>query len=102
VANRPTSGRQEEDAFFEELRARGWVEGQTIAFEWRDAEGRYERLPDLAAELVRLQVDLIAVWGGTAAIRAAQEATASIPIVFAVAGDPVGEGLVASLAKPRR
>ena len=100
LANRQTGGSQGEHAFFEQLRTHGWVEGETIAVERRDAAGHYERLPDLAAELARQRVDLVAVWGGTAAIRAAQQATASIPIVFAVAGDPVGEGLVARLANP--
>jgi putative ABC transport system substrate-binding protein len=76
-----------------------YVEGQNLVREYRDAEGRAERLPALAAELVRLQVDII-VAGGTAAIRAAQHATRTIPIVLAVAYDPVGEGLVASLAQP--
>jgi putative ABC transport system substrate-binding protein len=75
------------------------VEGKTIAIEYRFAEGRPERLPALAAELVHLKVDVI-VTGGPPAPEEAKQATSTIPIVFAVAGDPVGEGLVASLARP--
>jgi putative tryptophan/tyrosine transport system substrate-binding protein len=85
--------------FRQGLRDLGYVEGQNIVIEYRYAEGRAEQLPDLAAELVRLKVDVI-VAGGTAAIRAVQHATRTIPIVMAVAYDPVGEGLVASLARP--
>src|SRR3977135_1246403 len=81
------------------LRDLGYVEGQNLIMEYRYAEGREERLPDLAAELVRLKVDVI-VAGGAAAIRAAQHATSTIPIVMAVSGDPVAQGYVASLARP--
>jgi putative ABC transport system substrate-binding protein len=87
------------EAFQHGLRDLGYVEGQNLIIEERYAEGRAEQLPALAAELVRLQVEVI-VAGGTAAIRAAQHATRTIPIVMAVAYDPVGEGLVASLARP--
>ena len=87
------------EAFRQGLRALGYVEGQNLVIEGRYAEGRAERLPDLAAELVRLQVDVI-VAGGTAAIRAAQHATSTIPIVMATTYDAVGEGFVASLAQP--
>jgi putative tryptophan/tyrosine transport system substrate-binding protein len=87
------------EAFREGLRELGYVEGKTIAIEYRFAEGRAERLPALAAELVRLKVDVI-VTGGPPAPEEAKQATSTIPIVFAVAGDPVGEGLVASLARP--
>ena len=86
-------------AFRRGLRDLGWIEGQNITIEWRFAEGRYERLPDLAAELVRLKVDLI-VAGTAVETRAAQQATKTIPIVFLVHGDPVGTGDVASLARP--
>jgi putative ABC transport system substrate-binding protein len=86
-------------AFREALRERGWVEGQTIAIEYRWAEWRYERLPDLAAELVRLQVDVI-IAAVTPTALAAQHATRTIPIVMATVHDPVGSGLVASLARP--
>jgi putative ABC transport system substrate-binding protein len=75
------------------------VEGQNIVFEYRYAEGRAERLPALAAELVQLPVDVIFAVG-TAAIRAAQQATRSVPIVMLVGGDPVGSGLIASVTRP--
>jgi len=82
------------------LRDHGWVEGQNLAIEWRFADGRAERLPDLAAELVRLGVDVLVTSSGDPAIRALQQATSTIPIVMAVSVDPVGTGLVASLARP--
>ena len=81
------------------LRDLGWVEGQNLAIEYRYAEGKAERLPKLAAELVRLKVDLIVTHSGIA-IRAAKEATQTIPIVMVVSGDPVADGTVASLARP--
>lgn len=88
------------EAFRQGLRVLGYVEGQNVVIEYRRAEGRAERLPDLAAELVRLHVDVI-VAGGSAAIHAAQHATHTIPIVMATAVyDAVGEGFVASLARP--
>ena len=87
------------EAFRQGLRALGYVEGQNLVLESRYAGGRAEQLPDLAAELVRLKVDVI-VAGGTAAIRAAQHATRTIPIVMAVAYDPIGQRFVASLARP--
>jgi len=80
------------------LRQLGWIEDQTIAFEARFAEAKLERLPELAAELVRLNVDVIVV--GSGAEHAAKQASRSIPIVFVSVGDPVSEGLVASLARP--
>jgi len=86
-------------AFVQRLRELGWVEGRTVAIEYRWAEGRTDRFADIAAELVRLKVDVI-VTGGTIAILAAKQATSVIPIVFATAGDPVGTGLVANLARP--
>jgi putative ABC transport system substrate-binding protein len=83
------------------LRERGYVEGQNIATEYRYAEGKRDRLPELAAELVRLKVDIIVVVGGTIAIRAAKNATKMIPIVMTGGGsDPVEAGLVESLARP--
>jgi putative ABC transport system substrate-binding protein len=88
-----------EEAFRQGLREFGYVEGQNLVLEYRYAEGRAERLPDLAAELVRLQVDVIVV-GGTAAIHAAQGATRTIPIVMTASFDPGQEGFVASLARP--
>jgi putative tryptophan/tyrosine transport system substrate-binding protein len=86
-------------AFLEAMRALGYIEGQNLVMEYRAAEGQYERLPALAAELVRLQVDvLLAVT--TPAVLAAKDATTTIPIVMMGVGDPVGSGLVASLARP--
>jgi putative ABC transport system substrate-binding protein len=87
------------EAFRQGLRELGWVEGQNIVIEYRFAEGRFDRLPDLAAELVRLRVDLIAA-GPTPPAVAAKNATATIPIVIISALDPVGLGLIASLAHP--
>ncbi|HMB87905.1 MAG TPA: ABC transporter substrate-binding protein [Methylomirabilota bacterium] len=86
-------------AFQTELRERGWIEGQNVAFEYRWAEGRYERLPALAAELTDAKVDLI-VAGGTPNALAAQGATRVIPIVMVGATTPVELGLVNSLARP--
>jgi putative ABC transport system substrate-binding protein len=86
-------------AFFDALRELGWVEGRNVVFEHRYAENRIEQLPELAAELVRLKVDVIAA-AGTLAPLAAKRATATIPIVMTAAGDPLASGLVASLAQP--
>jgi putative ABC transport system substrate-binding protein len=86
-------------AFVRRLRELGWIEGRTVAIEYRWAEGRTERAADIAAEFVRLKVDVI-VATGAVFIAATKQATSVIPIVFAVAGDPVGAGLVASLARP--
>ena len=83
------------------LRERGYIEGQTIAIEYRYAEGNLDRLPGLATELVRLKVDIIVVTGGDIAIRVAKNATKTIPIVMTGGGsDPVEAGLVESLARP--
>jgi len=87
------------EAFRQGLRDLGYVEGQNVVIEYRYADGRAERLPDLAGELVSLKVDVI-VASGTPAPLAAKNATKTIPIVMASAGDPVGTGLVASLARP--
>jgi ABC-type uncharacterized transport system substrate-binding protein len=87
------------EAFRQEISKLGWIEGKNIAIEYRFAEQKQERLPELAADLVRFKVDLIVVSGGPEAL-AAKEATSTIPIVMANVGDPVGAGLVASLARP--
>jgi putative tryptophan/tyrosine transport system substrate-binding protein len=86
-------------AFVEQLRVMGWVEGRNVAIEHRWAEGRSERFTEIAAEFVRLNVEII-ITDGSPAIAAAKRATPVIPIVFAAAGDPVATGLVASLARP--
>jgi len=86
-------------AFLEGLRDLGYVEGRTAVIEWRWGEDRVDRVPELAAELVRLDVDVI-VTGGTPAAKALKSATRTIPIVIAVVGDPVAAGLVESLARP--
>jgi putative ABC transport system substrate-binding protein len=86
-------------AFLEGMNAAGYVEGRDFVIDWRDADGHYERLPALAAELVRIPVDII-VAVPSPAIRAAQKATSSIPIVFPTTGDPVGSGFAATLARP--
>jgi putative tryptophan/tyrosine transport system substrate-binding protein len=85
--------------FRQGLRDLGYVEGQTIRFEFRSAEGQVDGLPELAAELVRLNVDIIVTWF-TPPAQAAKQATREIPIVMADAGDPVGTGLIASLSRP--
>jgi len=85
--------------FRQGMREFGYIEGSNLAIEWRSAEGKAERLPALAAELVRLNVDVI-VTAGTPAASAAQKATATIPVVMAIANDPVGSGLVKSLSHP--
>lgn len=87
------------DAFRQALRELGWVEGQNVAIDYRFADGRLDRLPDLASELVRLKVDVI-VSLGTQGVVAARNATETIPIVMIAVRDPVGIGLIASLARP--
>ena len=87
------------EAFRQGLRDLGYVEGKNVVIEWRSPEGKADRLPALAAELVRLKVHVI-VTGGGGATRPAKEATATIPIVMAQDADPVGNGFVASLARP--
>jgi putative tryptophan/tyrosine transport system substrate-binding protein len=86
-------------AFVQRLRELGWIEGRTVAIEYRWAEGHSDRSAAILAEFIRLQVAVI-VTGGTAAVIAAKQATSTIPIVFGTAGDPVATGLVASLARP--
>ena len=87
------------EGFRQGLRDLGYVEGRNVLIEFRDAEGKLERLPALAAELVALKVDVVVV-GGTVAAVAAKQATKTVPIVFVSAVDPVTDGLVASLARP--
>src|SRR6476660_8575000 len=89
-----------ERSLVEALRELGWIEGKNVAFEYRYAEGHSDRLPGMATELVQLKVDVI-VAAGTLAPLAAKQATSTIPIVMAPSGDPVGSGLVPSLAHPR-
>ena len=89
--------RQWVSAFVQRLSERGWTEGRNIAIEYRWAEGRNERFPEIVAELVRLKVDVI-VTQGTPAVLAAKQATSVIPVVFAIAGNPVANGLVATRA----
>ena len=96
----PSGGAVLVDAFRQELSKLGWIEGKNISIEYRFAEQKSERLAELAAELVRLKVDLIVV-ASTGPALAAKSATATIPIVMASGGDPVGAGLVSSLARPR-
>ena len=95
----PTVSRANLDAFRQGLRELGYVEGQNFVIEYRSADGRPERFPGLATELVRLKVDLI-VTRGTPAALAAKKATASIPIVMATSADPAGFGIASSLARP--
>ena len=85
-------------AFVQRLRELGWSEGRTVLIEYRWADGRHERAAEIAAEFVRLKVDVILTSGGV--LLAAKQATSTIPIVFAVANDPVGAGFVSSLARP--
>jgi putative tryptophan/tyrosine transport system substrate-binding protein len=87
------------DAFLRRLRELGWIEGQTISFEYRWAEGRPERFVEIAADLTQRKVNVI-VTAGAGPVNAIRHATSLIPVVFAIASDPVGTGLVASLARP--
>jgi putative ABC transport system substrate-binding protein len=98
-ANTASAQRDWTDAFVQRLRELGWIEGRTVAIEYRWAEGRTERFAEIATEFVRLKVDVI-VTQGTSIVIAVKQATSVIPIVFASAGNPVGTGLVASLARP--
>jgi putative tryptophan/tyrosine transport system substrate-binding protein len=95
----PSAQTQWTAAFVRRLPELGWTEGQTLTIEYRWAEGRTERFPEIAAEFVRLNVDAI-VTAGTEATLAAKRASSTIPVVFATAGDPLATGLVASLSRP--
>jgi putative ABC transport system substrate-binding protein len=99
LAATPSGSSDRTETFRQGLRELGYVEGKNIIIEYRRAEGQFERLPDLAAELVHLKVDVI-VASGAASTRRAKEATATIPIVMASDNDPVGSGFVASLGRP--
>jgi ABC-type uncharacterized transport system substrate-binding protein len=94
----PADLNQRTAAFAQRLRELGWIEGRTVAIEYRWAEGRDGRIAEIAADLVRLKVAVIVTVGS--AVPALKQATSVIPIVFAISGDPVGMGLVASLAQP--
>ena len=98
-ANTASTQSQWTAGFVQRLRELGWIEGHTIAIEYRWAEGQFQRSPEMIAGLIQHKVDVI-VTHGTANVLAAKQATSVIPIVFASAGDPVGDGLVASLARP--
>jgi len=98
-ATTPSVESQRIAALVQRLREFGWIESHNLTIEYRYAEGRSERYAELAAEFVRLNVDVIVTYG-TPAVTATKQATAVIPIVFAVAGDPIGSGLVSSLPRP--
>jgi putative ABC transport system substrate-binding protein len=98
-ANSAAGQREWMAAFVTRLGELGWVEGRTVAIEYRWAEGHFDRAPALISELLRLKIDII-VTHGTPDVQAAKQATSDIPIVFAVAGDPVDNQLVASLSRP--
>ena len=100
IAPAPSTISDRIEAFRQGLRELGYVEGQNIVIEYRYAEGKFDRLPDLAAELVRLKVDVIVAAGGIPAFEAAKNATKTTPIVMTAASDPVGNALIASLARP--
>jgi putative ABC transport system substrate-binding protein len=95
----PSTAARLQALFWQALRELGWIEGQNLIVEQRSAEGSYERLPELAAELVRLNVDVIVAVTTPAAL-AAKHATHTIPIVFTDVGDPIGAGLITGLARP--
>src|SRR2546427_5657466 len=99
LTSSPAGSLHAPEAFLQGLRDLGYVEGRNIVIEYRDAEGKPERFPALAAELVALKVDVI-VTGATPPTLAAKQATKTIPIVFIGTADPVGSGLVTSLARP--
>ena len=99
IATSPSTEKSRLEAFLQGMRDLGYVEGKNLVIEWRYAEGKFDRLPDLAAELVRLKVEVIVTTGPTST-GAAKEATVTIPIVMGLDIDPVGSGFVTSLARP--
>src|SRR5262249_15493754 len=99
-ATTPSAQSQWTAAFVQRLRELGWIEGRTIAVEYRWTEGRTERAAEIVAEFVQRKVDVIVTSGTAMVLAAAKQATSVIPIVFAATGDPVGTGLVTSLARP--
>ena len=99
IATRSGPGPSEK-AFLQGLQSLGYIEGQTIMIEWRFAQEKFDRLPELASELVQLKVDAIVTSGGNPTVRAVKNATATIPIVMAGVSDAVELGFVASLARP--
>jgi putative tryptophan/tyrosine transport system substrate-binding protein len=98
-ASGPAAAHSWTAAFVQRLRELGWVEGRTVVIEYRWAEGRPQRYAEITAEFVRLKVDVIATYGSPAAL-AAKQVTSTVPIMFSLAADPVGSGIVASLARP--
>src|SRR6185436_12390757 len=100
AADLATTNPRFREAFRQGLRELGYVEGRNVVIEYRDSEGKLERLPALAAELVALKVDVIVAAASNHFALAAKQATRTIPIVFAAASDPVASGLVTSLARP--
>ena len=96
----PTGSDSRFEVFKQQMRELGHVEGKTITIDYQSAEGKYDRLPALAAELVQRNVDVIMTAGGTPTVLAARNATRTIPVVFAGVSNPVGQGIVASLARP--
>ena len=99
IASSPSTEKSRIDSFLQGMRELGYVEGKNLFIEWRYAEGKFDRLPDLAAELARLKVEVIVTTGSTST-RAAKQATSTIPIVMFQDTDPVASGFVASLARP--
>jgi putative ABC transport system substrate-binding protein len=100
VTGSASTNKTPDDAFRQGLRELGYIEGRNIVIEYRYVEGKRDRIPELAAELVQVKVDVLVVAGGVSTTLPVKKATSSIPIVFTNASDPVGAGLVASLARP--
>src|SRR6266705_510172 len=99
LATNPATSPRPREAFLQGLRDLGYIEGRNLVIEYRDAEGKPERFPALAAELVALNVDVIVAAGGSLSALAAKQATTTLPVVFPTVGDPVADGLVSSLAR---